>query len=163
MATFVNFNLGGKYFTTTKDTVLREPSSRLALVVRGILPSTKDNTDAYFIDRDAKYFQLILNYLRYYVSRHGWLQQQNKARKSGRMMDLLITHHSYEYTISSLLLAWWHKYMHVQQPYLVTASSCFRPYIISCVQLSRLIGNHLCTNIHGHHRSSRCMIIAFSY
>lgn len=94
MATFVNFNLGGKYFTTTKDTVLREPSSRLALVVRGILPSTRDNTDAYFIDRDAKYFQLILNYLRYYVSRHGWLQQQNKARKSGRMMDLLDTHHS---------------------------------------------------------------------
>lgn len=56
---FVNFNVSGTRFTTFKETVLREPASRLALLVREVLPVQKDEQGAIFIDRDAKYFQLV--------------------------------------------------------------------------------------------------------
>lgn len=36
-------------------------------MARGVLPVTKDDTGAIFLDRDAKHFQLVLNYLR-----DGW-------------------------------------------------------------------------------------------
>lgn len=63
----VTFNVGGTYYTTVKETVLKEPASRLSLLVRGVLPCVKDEQGVYFMDRDPKYFQLILNYLR-----DGW-------------------------------------------------------------------------------------------
>lgn len=64
---FVCFNVAGQRFTTTRETILKEPASRLALMARGVLPVSKDESGAIFIDRDAKYFQLVLNYLR-----DGW-------------------------------------------------------------------------------------------
>ena len=59
MTSFVNFNISGVQFITLRDTVLKEPTSRLALLVRGVLPSNLDKDGAIFIDRDAKYFQLV--------------------------------------------------------------------------------------------------------
>lgn len=63
----VTLNVGGCLFSTTRDTVLREPASRLALIVRGILPSPRDEQGNIFLDRDARHFQIILNYMR-----DGW-------------------------------------------------------------------------------------------
>lgn len=63
----VTFNVGGTFYTTIKETILKEPASRLSLIVRGVLPCVKDEQGVFFIDRDPKYFQLILNYLR-----DGW-------------------------------------------------------------------------------------------
>ncbi len=38
----VTFCVGGQFFTTLRDTLLKEPSCRLALMARGVIPSTKD-------------------------------------------------------------------------------------------------------------------------
>jgi hypothetical protein len=56
---FVSFNISGVQFRTLRETVLKEPTSRLALLVRGVLPANLDTSGAIFIDRDAKYFQLV--------------------------------------------------------------------------------------------------------
>lgn len=61
---FVIFNVAGQRFTTSSQTLLKEPSSRLALLARGVLPSIKDDTGAIFLDRDSHHFQLLLNYMR---------------------------------------------------------------------------------------------------
>lgn len=63
----VCLNVAGCYFTTARETVLREPASKLALQVRGVLPTLKDEAGHVFIDRDPRFFQAILNYLR-----NGW-------------------------------------------------------------------------------------------
>jgi hypothetical protein len=63
----VTINVGGIHFSTSCETLQREPSSKLALIARGILPSPSDDGGHVFIDRDARYFQSILNYLR-----DGW-------------------------------------------------------------------------------------------
>uniref|UniRef100_A0A383VK31 BTB domain-containing protein n=1 Tax=Tetradesmus obliquus TaxID=3088 RepID=A0A383VK31_TETOB len=64
---FLNFNVAGHRFTTSKDTILKEPASRLALIARGVLPANKDEAGCIFLDRDPRHFQLVLNYLR-----DGW-------------------------------------------------------------------------------------------
>ncbi len=63
---FIQLNVGGSpVFTTTRETLMREPTSRLAMIVRGLLPCPRDDTTgAFFVDRDPKHFQLCLNYLR---------------------------------------------------------------------------------------------------
>ncbi|KAI1707662.1 BTB/POZ domain-containing protein [Ditylenchus destructor] len=61
---WVRLNVGGKVFQTTKDTLSRYPESFLACLVNGRLPSDKDETGAFLIDRDPKQFRVILNYLR---------------------------------------------------------------------------------------------------
>lgn len=63
----VTFNVGGTPFTTVRETLLKEASSRLALIARGAVPALRDPSGVYFIDRDPKYFQMILNFLR-----DGW-------------------------------------------------------------------------------------------
>lgn len=63
----VCLNVAGCHFTTARETVLREPASKLALQVRGVLPTLKDDAGHVFIDRDPRFFQAILNYLR-----DGW-------------------------------------------------------------------------------------------
>ena len=63
----VTLNVGGTHFCTSCDTLQREPSSKLALITRGVLPSVPDEWGHTFIDRDARFFQAILNYLR-----DGW-------------------------------------------------------------------------------------------
>jgi hypothetical protein len=44
MSAFVTFAVGGQRFTTSRDTLLSEPASRLALLVRGVIPAIKDDT-----------------------------------------------------------------------------------------------------------------------
>ncbi|KAF5836015.1 hypothetical protein DUNSADRAFT_6585 [Dunaliella salina] len=59
----VQFNVGGVKFFTTKETILKEPTSKLAAALR-----TQPGPDGcYFLDRDPKHFQLLLNWLR-----DGW-------------------------------------------------------------------------------------------
>ncbi len=47
----VRFNVGGQLFEALVGTVQREPSSRLALLSRGVLPAATDAQGAIFIDR----------------------------------------------------------------------------------------------------------------
>jgi hypothetical protein len=56
---FVHLSVGGVLHTTARDTLMREPSSRLALMARGVLPcpTTADGA-ALFIDRSPRFFQL---------------------------------------------------------------------------------------------------------
>lgn len=51
---------------TTKTTLSRDPNSFLARLIQdGDLISDQDETGAYLIDRDPKYFAPVLNYLRH--------------------------------------------------------------------------------------------------
>ncbi|KAI1693043.1 BTB/POZ domain-containing protein [Ditylenchus destructor] len=61
---WVRLNVGGKVFQTSKDTLSRYPESFLAYLANGVLPSDKDETGAFLIDRDPHHFRVILNYLR---------------------------------------------------------------------------------------------------
>eukprot|EP00879_Flechtneria_rotunda_P020592 GHRR01021668.1.p1 GENE.GHRR01021668.1~~GHRR01021668.1.p1 ORF type:complete len:426 (+),score=90.43 GHRR01021668.1:69-1346(+) len=81
-AAVVSFNVAGNRFITSKDTVLREPASRLALLARGVLPISMDETGAIFLDRDARYFQLVLNYLR-----DGWCQVPKTAEERRELLQ----------------------------------------------------------------------------
>ncbi|KAI1696030.1 BTB/POZ domain-containing protein [Ditylenchus destructor] len=66
-------------FQTTKDTLsARCPESFLARLVNGELPSDKDDTGAYLIDRSYEHFDTILNYLRSGVLH---LNENKKATK----------------------------------------------------------------------------------
>lgn len=58
MATqFVQLNVGGVPHTTTRETLMREPSSRLALMARGVLPCATGADGALFVDRSPRFFQ----------------------------------------------------------------------------------------------------------
>lgn len=68
---WVTLNVGGKYFTTSRSTILtKEPNSMLArMFAEGdsgylMTPSNVDTNGAYLIDRSPTYFEPILNYLR---------------------------------------------------------------------------------------------------
>ena len=60
----VNLNVGGQHFTTSLQTLTRDPNSMLAAMFSGRhkLETTEDGS--FFIDRDGTYFRFILNYLR---------------------------------------------------------------------------------------------------
>ncbi|KAK5983901.1 Potassium channel tetramerization domain containing 5 [Trichostrongylus colubriformis] len=64
---WIRLNVGGKIFQTTRDTLMRVPGSFLYRLCQDDkrLPSVKDETGAYLIDRDADYFSPVLNYLRH--------------------------------------------------------------------------------------------------
>lgn len=123
---FVTFNVAGQRFTTSKDTLLKEPASRLAMLARGVLPAMKDDSGAIFLDRcvaaaqhedslpgpaypaaagqqasskqqqdaqlrrlhllllcrDAKYFQMMLNYLR-----DGWCSLPSTANERRELLQ----------------------------------------------------------------------------
>jgi len=65
---WVKLNVGGQLFYTSRTTLLnREPESMLARMFdpdSNIRPSCVDQTGAFLIDRDPKYFTPILNFLR---------------------------------------------------------------------------------------------------
>uniref|UniRef100_A0A0A9YV15 BTB/POZ domain-containing protein KCTD9 n=2 Tax=Lygus hesperus TaxID=30085 RepID=A0A0A9YV15_LYGHE len=68
---WVTLNVGGKYFTTSRSTLInKEPSSMLARMFAEregglyMSPSNVDSKGAYLIDRSPAYFEPILNYLR---------------------------------------------------------------------------------------------------
>lgn len=83
---WIKLNVGGKIYTTTIDTLVgREPDSMLArmfLQDGGMMPSEKDEQGAYLIDRSARYFEPIINYLRHgqficedHISMRGVLEE----------------------------------------------------------------------------------------
>ncbi|KAI6214549.1 hypothetical protein M3Y94_00281200 [Aphelenchoides besseyi] len=71
----VEFNVGGKLFTTTYQTISFDKTSSLYawyIEHKGSAHLVKDKNGAYFIDRDPKCFAIILNYLRLQSSNQRW-------------------------------------------------------------------------------------------
>ena len=67
MADWVTLNVGGTKFTTTRATLTSEPDSMFARMFqheRSMQPAAQDKEGAYLIDRNPKYFEPILNFLR---------------------------------------------------------------------------------------------------
>ncbi|XP_067411761.1 BTB/POZ domain-containing protein KCTD11 [Emydura macquarii macquarii] len=60
----VTLNVGGKFYSTTLETLTRFPDSMLGAMFRGPRPACTDRHGHYFIDRDGKAFRHILNFLR---------------------------------------------------------------------------------------------------
>jgi hypothetical protein len=54
---FVSLNVGGVVHTTARETLMREPSSRLALLARGVLFCPVGPDGLLFIDRSPRFFQ----------------------------------------------------------------------------------------------------------
>lgn len=61
---------------------MREPSSKLALQVRGVVPALKDEAGHVFIDRDPRFFPCILNYLR-----DGWVLLPSSPAERRELMQ----------------------------------------------------------------------------
>eukprot|EP00050_Salpingoeca_kvevrii_P017691 m.67345 g.67345 ORF g.67345 m.67345 type:complete len:673 (+) comp7674_c0_seq1:553-2571(+) len=62
---WIQLNVGGKLFATTRDTLMREPDSMLAAMFRGeFWNSHTDASGAILIDRSPRYFAPLLNFLR---------------------------------------------------------------------------------------------------
>ena len=60
----LNLNVGGYVYTTTMDTLTRDPNSMLGAMFSGRQQVAKDTRGNYFIDRDGALFRHILNFLR---------------------------------------------------------------------------------------------------
>ena len=62
----VKLNVGGQHFTTSLQTLTRDPNSMLAAMFSGRheVQTTHSEDGSFFIDRDGTYFRFILNYLR---------------------------------------------------------------------------------------------------
>ncbi|XP_072514799.1 BTB/POZ domain-containing protein KCTD9b isoform X2 [Salminus brasiliensis] len=64
---WLTLNVGGRCFTTTRSTLLKEPESMLAHMFgdKDVWGNKQDGRGAYLIDRSPDYFEPILNYLRH--------------------------------------------------------------------------------------------------
>ncbi|XP_017776819.1 PREDICTED: BTB/POZ domain-containing protein KCTD3 isoform X2 [Nicrophorus vespilloides] len=60
----LHLNVGGKSFTTSKQTLTWIPDTFFTALLSGRISSLRDDKGAIFIDRDPKIFSVILNYLR---------------------------------------------------------------------------------------------------
>ena len=60
----VKLNVGGHYFTTTIQTLTKDPNSMLAAMFSGMFEMQPSEDGAFFFDRDGTHFRFILNYLR---------------------------------------------------------------------------------------------------
>ncbi|XP_041351393.1 BTB/POZ domain-containing protein KCTD3-like isoform X2 [Gigantopelta aegis] len=60
----INLNVGGKRFSTSRQTLTWVPDSFFTSMLSGRISTLKDETGAIFIDRDPKLFQHVLNFLR---------------------------------------------------------------------------------------------------
>jgi hypothetical protein len=60
----IKLNIGGKIFTTTVDTLTKEPASLFSSMFSGNFVVEPDKDGEIFIDRSYEYFHLILNFLR---------------------------------------------------------------------------------------------------
>ena len=60
----VKLNVGGSHFTTSLQTLTRDPNSMLAAMFSGRHEVETTEDGSFFIDRDGTYFRFILNYLR---------------------------------------------------------------------------------------------------
>jgi len=84
-AEWVRLNVGGTVFMTTKTTLSKDPKSFLCRICQSDdgedgsgLGSEKDETGAFLIDRDPKYFGPVLNFLR-----HGKLVMDKNIVEEG--------------------------------------------------------------------------------
>lgn len=64
MTDIIQLNVGGKRFTTSRQTLLSIPDSFFSSMLSGRISTHRDETGAIFIDRDPYFFGKILNYLR---------------------------------------------------------------------------------------------------
>ncbi|XP_068752372.1 uncharacterized protein [Montipora capricornis] len=60
----VKLNVGGHHFTTTVQTLTKDPNSMLAAMFSGRFEMKPSKDGSFFIDRDGTYFRFILNFLR---------------------------------------------------------------------------------------------------
>ena len=60
----IELNVGGRRFTTSKETLTWIPDSFFCSLLSGRISSKKDKNGAIFIDRDPDLFSIILNFLR---------------------------------------------------------------------------------------------------
>jgi hypothetical protein len=60
----IRLNIGGKIFQTTETTLLSHGPNFFTGLLAKEIPSTMDETGAYFIDRNGRLFEPILDYLR---------------------------------------------------------------------------------------------------
>jgi len=61
----IKLNIGGILFTTTEATLVAQGENFFTPLLRGEIPTLKDDNGAYFIDRNGRYFEPILDYLRH--------------------------------------------------------------------------------------------------
>ena len=60
----VKLNVGGHHFTTTVQTLTKDPNSMLAAMFSGKFDTQLSEDGSVFIDRDGTHFRFILNFLR---------------------------------------------------------------------------------------------------
>jgi hypothetical protein len=60
----VRLNVGGQLFLTTKTTLIGRGENFFVPLINGEFSTLKDETGAYFVDRNGSYFAPILDYLR---------------------------------------------------------------------------------------------------
>ena len=60
----LKLNIGGQFFTTSLETMKKDPGSMLHAMFSGRFDSKPAEDGSYFIDRDGTHFRYILNYLR---------------------------------------------------------------------------------------------------
>ena len=60
----IQLNVGGHRFTTSLQTLTKDPNSMLAAMFSGMFEMKPSEDGAFFIDRDGTHFRFILNYLR---------------------------------------------------------------------------------------------------
>eukprot|EP00761_Pharyngomonas_kirbyi_P002459 gb/GECH01002463.1/.p1 GENE.gb/GECH01002463.1/~~gb/GECH01002463.1/.p1 ORF type:complete len:378 (+),score=84.09 gb/GECH01002463.1/:1-1134(+) len=60
----IELNVGGRTFTTSLETLSADPHSMLAAMFSGRYALKQDKKSRYFLDRDPKHFETILNFLR---------------------------------------------------------------------------------------------------
>ena len=60
----VKLNVGGQHFTTSVQTLTKEPNSMLAAMFSGRFDMKPSEDASFFIDRDGTHFRFILNFLR---------------------------------------------------------------------------------------------------
>ena len=60
----VNLSVGGQHFTTSLQTLTKDPNSMLAAMFSGKFEMKPSKNGSFFIDRDRTHFRFILNFLR---------------------------------------------------------------------------------------------------
>ena len=60
----VKLNVGGQHFTTSVQTLTKDPNSMLAAMFSGRFDMKPSEDGSFFIDRDGTHFRFILNFLR---------------------------------------------------------------------------------------------------
>ena len=60
----IKLNVGGQHFTTSLQTLTKDPNSMLAAMFSGRFDMKPSEDGSFFIDRDGTHFRFILNFLR---------------------------------------------------------------------------------------------------